>query len=62
MKKDRKKQVQLYLDINGKMTYDELCEKFPDVSAMTLRRDIEELERGGKQSHAVGRGTEACTR
>ncbi len=47
MKKDRKKQVQLYLDINGKMTYDELCEKFPDVSAMTLRRDIEELERGG---------------
>ena len=47
MKKDRKKQVQLYLDINGRMTYDELCEKFPDVSAMTLRRDIEELERSG---------------
>jgi len=47
MKKDRKKQIQLFLDINGKMTYDELCAKFPDVSSMTIRRDIEELERGG---------------
>lgn len=47
MKKDRKKQIQLFLDINGKLTYDELCEKFPDVSSMTIRRDIEELEKGG---------------
>lgn len=47
MKKDRKKQIQLFLDINGKMTYDELCEKFPNVSSMTIRRDLEELERGG---------------
>lgn len=47
MKKDRKKQIQLFLDINGKMTYEELCSKFPDVSSMTIRRDLEELERGG---------------
>ncbi len=47
MKKDRKKQIQLFLDINGKMTYDELCEKFPKVSSMTIRRDIEELEKSG---------------
>ncbi len=47
MKKDRKKQIQLFLDINGKMTYEELCEKFPDVSSMTIRRDVEELEKVG---------------
>ena len=47
MKKDRKKQIQLFLDINGKMSYEELCSKFPDVSSMTIRRDIEELEKGG---------------
>lgn len=47
MKKDRLKQVQLFLDINGKMTIAELCEKFPGVSSMTIRRDLEELENAG---------------
>lgn len=47
MKRDRKKQVQLFLDINGRLTYDELMEKFPGVSSMTIRRDVEELERAG---------------
>ena len=47
MNKDRRKQIQLYLDINGRMTYAELCEKFPSVSSMTLRRDIEQLEKRG---------------
>ena len=46
-KKERKKQIQLFLDINGKMTYTELCEKFPNVSTMTIRRDLEELEESG---------------
>ncbi|MBQ7164211.1 MAG: DeoR/GlpR transcriptional regulator [Clostridia bacterium] len=47
MNKERRKQIQLFLDINGKMTYAELNEKFPDVSSMTIRRDIEELEKHG---------------
>lgn len=47
MNKDRKKQIQLFLDINGKMTYTELCEKFPGVSSMTIRRDVEDLEKRG---------------
>ncbi len=47
MNKERRKQIQLFLDINGKMTYGELSEKFPEVSPMTIRRDIEEMEQRG---------------
>ncbi len=47
VKDERIKQIQLCLEINGRMTYSELNEKFPNVSEMTIRRYVSELEKMG---------------
>lgn len=44
MKKDRMDAVAELLDKRGKLTMEELCENFPEVSEMTLRRDLLKLE------------------
>lgn len=44
MKKDRMENMAELLDKRGKMTLAQLCAYFPDVSEMTLRRDLLKLE------------------
>ena len=44
MKKERMEAVAELLDKRGKLSLAQLCEAFPDVSEMTLRRDLLKLE------------------
>lgn len=44
-KQTRIEKIALLIEKNGKMSLDELSEQFPDVSDMTLRRDLTELEK-----------------
>ena len=44
MKRERLEEVAERLDKRGKMTLEQLEEAFPDVSQMTLRRDLSQLE------------------
>ena len=44
MKRERLEEVAELLDKRGKMTLEQLEEAFPDVSQMTLRRDLSQLE------------------
>lgn len=48
MKRDRIEEIAELLDKRGKLTLEQLGEFFPDVSQMTLRRDLFQLEREGK--------------
>ena len=48
MKRTRIDEIALLIEKNGKMTLEELAEQFPDVSDMTLRRDLMELEQQNK--------------
>lgn len=43
----RRQTINDYIQSNGKATYDELMELIPDISCMTLRRDLEHLEKEG---------------
>lgn len=43
----RRQTINDYIQSNGKATYDELMKLIPDISCMTLRRDLEHLEREG---------------
>ena len=43
----RRQAINDHIQTNGKTTYEELTRLFPDVSCMTLRRDIEALEQEG---------------
>lgn len=42
--KNRLAEIKNYVDRNGKVTLHELEQAFPDVSSMTLRRDLNKLE------------------
>ena len=48
MKRDRISEIAELLDKRGRMTFDQLEEHFPNVSQMTLRRDLFQLEEEGK--------------
>ena len=48
MKRERLEEVAEILDKRGKMTLEQLEEAFPDVSQMTLRRDLSQLEIDGR--------------
>lgn len=48
MKRERLEEVAEILDKRGKMTLEQLEEAFPDVSQMTLRRDLSQLEEDGR--------------
>ena len=48
MKRTRIDEIALLIEKNGKMTLEELGRLFPDVSDMTLRRDLVELENENK--------------
>ncbi len=48
MKKDRIEEIAELLDKRGKLTLSQLDTYFPDVSQMTLRRDLLELEKAGR--------------
>ena len=48
MKRDRISEIAELLDKRGKMTLEQLEEYFPNVSQMTLRRDLFQLEEDGK--------------
>ncbi|MBR7100168.1 MAG: DeoR/GlpR transcriptional regulator [Clostridia bacterium] len=48
MKKDRIEEVAILLDKRGKLTLEQLCANFPDVSEMTLRRDLLKLEKDNR--------------
>lgn len=48
MKRDRILEIAELLDKRGKMTLEQLEEYFPNVSQMTLRRDLFQLEEEGK--------------
>ena len=48
MKRERLEEVAELLDKRGKMTLEQLEEAFPDVSQMTLRRDLSQLEEDGR--------------
>lgn len=48
MKRNRIEKIALLIEKNGKMSLEELAVHFPDVSAMTLRRDLLELEKENK--------------
>ena len=43
----RRQTINDYIQSNGKATYDELMKLIPDISCMTLRRDLEHLEKEG---------------
>ena len=43
MKRTRIDEIALLIEKNGKMSLEELAVQFPDVSDMTLRRDLLEL-------------------
>ena len=47
-KRTRIEEIALLIEKNGKMSLDELAKQFPDVSDMTLRRDLLELEKENK--------------
>ena len=44
MKNSRLEQIKEYIEKHGKATYDELAQLLPDVSNMTIRRDLSVLE------------------
>ncbi len=48
MKRDRIEEIAEILDKRGKMTLEQLEECFPNVSQMTLRRDLFQLEENGR--------------
>ena len=48
MKRDRIEEIAVLLDKRGKLTLEQLDECFPDVSQMTLRRDLFLLEQQGR--------------
>ena len=48
MKRDRISEIAEILDKRGKLTLEQLEEYFPNVSQMTLRRDLFQLEEEGK--------------
>ena len=48
MKRERIEEIAEILDKRGKMTLDQLEELFPNVSQMTLRRDLFQLEEDGR--------------
>ncbi len=48
MKKDRIEEIAELLDKRGKLTLNQLDTYFPDVSQMTLRRDLLQLEQAGR--------------
>ena len=48
MKRERLEEVAEILDKRGKMTLEQLEEAFPEVSQMTLRRDLSQLEEDGR--------------
>ncbi|MBO5526214.1 MAG: DeoR/GlpR transcriptional regulator [Clostridia bacterium] len=48
MKRDRVEELAELLDKRGKMTLEQLEECFPNVSQMTLRRDLFQLEEDGR--------------
>ena len=48
MKKERISEIAELLDKRGKLTLEQLEEHFPNVSQMTLRRDLFQLEEEGK--------------
>lgn len=48
MKKDRIEEIAGLLDKRGKLTLDQLVDAFPNVSQMTLRRDLFQLEQLGR--------------
>ena len=47
MKKDRLSEIKEVIRKYGKITYETLSELFPDVSNMTIRRDLVQLEKEG---------------
>ncbi len=48
MKRERIEEIAEILDKRGKMTLEQLEEVFPNVSQMTLRRDLFQLEEDGR--------------
>ncbi len=48
MKRDRIEEIAELLDKRGKLTLDQLDDFFPNVSQMTLRRDLFQLEQQGR--------------
>ena len=48
MKRERISEIAELLDKRGKLTLEQLEEYFPNVSQMTLRRDLFQLEEEGK--------------
>ena len=48
MKRERIEEIAEILDKRGKMTLEQLEEFFPNVSQMTLRRDLFQLEEDGR--------------
>ena len=48
MKRERIEDIAEILDKRGKMTLEQLEEVFPNVSQMTLRRDLFQLEEDGR--------------
>ena len=48
MKRDRIEEIADLLDKRGKLTLEQLESFFPNVSQMTLRRDLFQLEQDGK--------------
>lgn len=44
----RRQSINDYIQTNGQVTYEELSQMYPEVSTMTLRRDIESLEKDGQ--------------
>ena len=48
LKKDRIEEIAELLDKRGKLSLDQLDDYFPNVSQMTLRRDLLYLEQAGR--------------
>ncbi|MBP7401010.1 MAG: DeoR/GlpR transcriptional regulator [Clostridia bacterium] len=48
MPEERRREINAYLQSRGMATLAELTERFPGVSGMTIRRDLEKLERDGE--------------
>ena len=48
MKRERIEEIAELLDKRGKLTLEQLDDFFPDVSQMTLRRDLYQLEQAGR--------------
>jgi len=51
---DRIAQIQKNVNSKGEITFKELCNMFPDVSGMTIRRDLAKLENKGEVILARG--------